>query len=214
MTIDMLRHRSLRSVIAGDIPTIPCLGVAHAYCFRNLAVSTPEEAADVMESTVALAPELKRRAGRRVATPVRKPALAYTVYWEYHCPGEPMRLITDSIDIVGATDLQAVIAHCSLPSGPATTVILNTVHPKTGLASARGQVYFNLLCWHLKLEGDPAALEALNRGRFATIIESLLRQDLDSLRLPERIVWFLEGTRMRIGSGCLAMFLRCGPSGW
>lgn len=214
MTIDMLRHRSLRSVIAGNIPTIPCLGIAHAYSFRNLAVSSPQEAAETMESTVALASELKRRSGRRVTSPVRKPALAYTVYWEDRCPDEHMRLITDTIEIIGANDLQAVIAHCSLPSGPATTVILNTVHPKTGLASARGQVYFDLLCWHLKLEGDPVALDALKRGRFATIIESLLRQDLDNLRLPERISWFLEGTRMRIGSGCLAMFLRCGPSGW
>lgn len=214
MTIDMLRHRSLRSVIAGDFPTIPCLGIAHAYSFRNLAVSTPQEAADTMESTVAPAPELKRRAGRSATPPARKPALAYTVYWEYHCPDEQMRLITDTIEIIGANDLQAVIAHCSVPSGPATTVILNTVHPKTGMASAGGQVYFDLLCWHLKLERDPVALDALNRGRMATIIESLLRQDLDNLRLPERIAWFLEGTRMPIGSGCLAMFLRCGPSGW
>ena len=213
MTIDMLRHRSLRSVIAGDIPTHPCLGIPHAYSFRNLAVVTPQEAANVMESTVALAPELKRRAGRRVTASVRNPALAYTIYWEDHCPDEHMRLMTDTIEIIGANDLQAVIAHCSLPSGPATTVILNTVHPTTGFAGACGQVYFDLLRWHLKIEGDPVALAALNRGMIATITESLFRQDRDVLRLHTCISRYLDGTSKRLSSGCLRMINRCGPSG-
>ena len=74
MTIDMLRHTSLREIVSRalyDSPppptgTWPVPTAAHGASFavRNLPHDTdPERAVSLMEATVAAAPELKRRHG-------------------------------------------------------------------------------------------------------------------------------------------------------
>lgn len=99
-------------------------------------------------------------------------------------------------------------------------MILNTVHPETGLVHASGPVYLDLVRWHLSLEDDPEARAALQRGKVATTLESLRRQDGQRYTLPERIQWAIEAMdsplepNTHIGSTTLAMFLRCGPGGW
>ena len=64
---------------------------------------------------------------------------------------------------------------------PRTTVILNTVHPATGCVTAGGQVYYDLLRCHLDREDDPQARAAVQRGKVATILESL-RRPIQSVR--------------------------------
>ena len=93
-------------------------------------------------------------------------------------------------------------------------MILNTVHPDTGRVTAGGQVYLDLLRWHLSREDDPLARAALQRGKVATILESLRRQDRRLYTLPDQLAWALENKHQRIGTNTLAMLLRCGPSGW
>ena len=46
------------------------------------------------------------------------------------------------------------------------------------------------------------------------MLESLRRQDLRILKLPQRIEWAVEYLPTHLGKNTLDMFLRCGPSGW
>ena len=113
-----------------------------------------------------------------------------------------------------ATELQAVIIRRDHGQTSRTAVVINTVHPQTGLVKVSGHVYLNLLHWHLSREGDDQAQEALQRGKVATVLESLRRQDLRILKLPERIQWAVEYLPTHLGKNTLDMFLRCRPSGW
>ena len=138
------------------------------------------------------------------------------------------RHVSETLEILGAADLQAVIVR--RPAGrrilrrsacpPRTTVILNTVHPETGLVHASGPVYYDLQRWHLTLEDDPEARAALQRGKVATTLESLRRQGRQRYTLPERIERAVEDRdrplepNTHIRSTTLRMFMRCGPSGW
>ena len=225
MTIDMQRHASLRGLVsralydtAPPVGTWPALDAARVASFavRNLPQDiTPELAVGLMEATVATAPELKRRAGvKGWRVRARKPALGYTLHWEGVPPNDEERLVNETLELLAATELQAIIVRRVDGGNHRTTVILNTVHPETGLVKVGGQVYFDLLHWHLSREGDAQAQEALQRGKVSTMLESLRRQDLRILKLPERIQWAVEYLPTHLGKNTLDMFLRCGPSGW
>ena len=228
----MLRHASLRALVARAVyDATPPDGAwpAHdaarvgAWTVRNLPQdTTPERAAGRMEATVATAQELKRRTGvKGWRARVRKPALGYTLHWEGMPSSDEAIHVRETIDILTATALQAVVVRRVDGGSPRTIVILNTVHPETGLVTAGGQVYLDLLRWHLSRENDPQARAALQRGKVATILESLRRQDRRILTLPDRLQWALKDVDVppgvphsRIGTNTLAMVLRCGPSGW
>ena len=69
--------------------------------------------------------------------------------------------------------------------------------------------------------GVPQARAAVQRGKVATILESLRRQDGERFTLPDRLQWAIDDRdrppgvpHPRIGTTTLAMLLRCGPSGW
>ncbi len=66
-----------------------------------------------MEATVAAAPRLKRLAlGRRlVGSAVRKPALVYTLYWPGVPAGNRRHLVGQTVRVLGAADLQAVVVE-------------------------------------------------------------------------------------------------------
>ena len=225
MTIDMLRHTSLREIVARalyDSPppagTWPVPAAAHGASFavRNLPHDTdPERSVNLMEATVAAAPELKRRHGvKGWRVRVRKPALVYTLHWQEGPPNDEELLIHKTLELLPATELQTVIIRRGHGQTSHTAVVINTVHPEIGLVKASGQVYLNLLQWHLSREGDDQAQEALQRGKVATVLESLRRQDRRILTLPDRILWALEDELTHIGKNALDMLLRCGPSGW
>ena len=225
MTIDMLRHTSLRELVARalyDSPppagTWPVPAAAHGASFavRNLPHDTdPERAVSLMEATVAAAPELKRRHGvKGWRVRVRKPALVYTLHWQEGPPSDEELLIHKTLELLPASELQAVIIRRSHGQTSRTAVVLNTVHPQTGLVKVNGQVCFDLLHWRLSREGDAQAQEALQRGKVSTMLESLRRQDRRILKLPERIQWAVEYLPTHLGKNTLDMFLRCGPSGW
>lgn len=137
MTINMLRHASLRDILAcdpsgsdppaGEWPP-PDSSRVEAVAVRRLpAIASPLQAVRVMEATVAGSQNLKRRSGvKGWMVRVRKPALCYTLPWE--ATARHRR---------GALPRRAV-------------VIINTVHPETGLVTAGGPLYFNLLRWHLE----------------------------------------------------------------
>ena len=156
MTIDMLRHASLREIVSRalyDSPppagTWPVPAAAHGASFavRNLPHDTdPDRAVGLMEATVATAPELKRRAGvKGWRVRARKPALGYTLHWEGVPPNDEERLVNETLELLAATELQAIIVRRVDGGNHRTTVILNTVHPETGLVKVGGQVYFDLL---------------------------------------------------------------------
>ena len=156
MTIDMLRHTSLREIVARalyDSPpstgTWPVPTAAHGASFavRNLPHDTdPERAVHLMEATVAAAPELKRRHGvKGWRVRVRKPALGYTLHWQEGPPSDEELLIHETLELLPAAELQAVIIRRGHGQTSRTAVVLNTVHPPTGLVKVNGQVYFDLL---------------------------------------------------------------------
>ena len=93
--------------------------------------------------------------------------------------------VATTIELLTATDLQALVVRRVDGGHPRTTVILNTVHPDTGRVTVGGQVYLDLLRWHLSREDDPLARAALQRGKVATILESLRRQDRRLYTLPD-----------------------------
>ncbi len=141
-----------------------------------------------MEATVAADPELKRRHGvKGWRVRVRKPALGYTLHWQEGPPSDEELLIHETLELLPASELQAVIIRRGHGQTSRTAVVLNTVHPQTGLVKVNGQVYFDLLHWRLSREGDAQAQEALQRGKVSTMLESLRRQDRRILKLPERI---------------------------
>ena len=225
MTIDMQRHASLRELVARalyDSPppagTWPVPTAAHGASFavRNLPHDTdPERSVNLMDATVAASPELKRRHGvKGWRVHVRKPALGYTLHWQEGPPSDEELLIHETLELLPATELQAVIIRRGHGQTSRTAVVLNTVHPQTGLVKVNGQVYFDLLHWHLSRQGDAQAQEALQRGKVSTMLESLRRQDLRILKLPQRIEWAVEYLPTHLGKNTLDMFLRCGPSGW
>ena len=136
------------------------------------------------------------------------------------CTGKRVRLadeellIHETLELLPATELQAVVVRRGDGETSRTAVVINTVHPEIGLVKASGQVYLNLLHWHLSCEDDDQAQEALQKGKVATVLESLRRQDRRILTLPDRILWALEDELTHIGKNTLDMLLRCGPSGW
>ena len=225
MTIDMLRHASLRELFSRalyDSPppagTWPVPAAAHGASFavRNLPQDTdPERAVSLMEATVAAAPELKRRHGvKGWRVRARKPALGYSLHWEGMPPNDEERLVNETLELLPASELQAVIIRRGHGQTSRTAVVLNTVHPEIGLVKVNGQVYFDLLHWHLSREGDDQAQEALQRGKVSTMLESLRRQDRRILYLPQRIEWAVEYLPTHLGKNTLDMLLRCGPGGW
>ena len=154
MTIDMLRHTSLRELVARalyDSPppagTWPVPTAAHGASFavRNLPHDTdPERAVNLMEATVAAAPELKRRHGvKGWRVRVRKPALVYTLHWQEGPPSDEELLIHETLELLAATELQAVVVRRGDGETSRTAVVINTVHPETGLVKVSGHVYLN-----------------------------------------------------------------------
>lgn len=121
MTIDMLRHASLRRLIefAVEVSAPPAESwPAHdarvaTFAVRNLPHNTtPGRAAALMDATVTAAPELKRRAGvKGWHHRVRKPALAYTLYWEGIPANHEASHVRETLEILGAADLQAIIVR-------------------------------------------------------------------------------------------------------
>lgn len=245
MTIDMLRNTSLRELLSRFGPgshepplqpgvmgwfdalwlTLFGAGRGSSFAVRNLPHGlTLDRAVDLMEATAADARELKRRAGiKGWYARVKKPGLAVMLYWDGESPPYEPPLISDAIDSIKATDLQAIIVRGANTHGRYSSIILNTVHPETGIVCCRqDDLYLALMRWHLSQEDDDVARDALQRGKVATVLESLRRQDQWIYsKLPERIRWALEDMDLphfvphtHIGSVALRMFFRGGPSDW
>ena len=196
MTIDMLRHKSIRETVmhatAIHPETIRADGVQRwiaqarraarrpAFAVRNLPAGiSPGRAADLMEATAAAGRERKRRAGLKGwQCRVRKPAFALTLYWDGEPPADESAATSEALVILDAADLQTVIVRGVDADGPCSILILNVVHPVTGRAKVRRQeLYLDLMRWHLHRDMDAADYAAL-RGKADTFEQSLARQDL------------------------------------
>ena len=158
MTIDMLRHESIRET------------VIHATAIHPETIR-----ADGVQRWIAQA----RRAGLKGwQCRVRKPAFALTLYWDGDPPADESAATSEALVILDAADLQTVIVRGVDDDGPCSILILNVVHPVTGLAKVRRQeLYLDLMRWHLHRDMDAADYAAL-RGKADTFEQSLARQDL------------------------------------
>ena len=167
MTIDMLRHKSIRETVmhatAIHPETIRADGVQRwiaqarraarrpAFAVRNLPTGiSPGRAADLMEATAAAGRERKRRAGLKGwQCRVRKPTFALTLYWDGEPPADESAATSEALVILDAADLQTVIVRGVDADGPCSILILNVVHPVTGRAKVRRQeLYLDLMRWH------------------------------------------------------------------
>ena len=122
MTIDMLRHASLRERIArtvyGSAPPVGTwpahdAGRVSSLVVRNLPPDTTAgRAAELMEATVTDAHALKCRAGLKGwGARVRKPALVYTLHWEGTPISDEAIHVATTIELLTATDLQALVVR-------------------------------------------------------------------------------------------------------
>ena len=161
-----------------------------AFAVRNLPAGiSPGRAADLMEATAAAGRERKRRAGLKGwQCRVRKPAFALTLYWDGEPPADESAATSEALVILDAADLQTVIVRGVDDDGPCSILILNVVHPVTGLAKVRRQeLYLDLMRWHLHRDMDAADYAAL-RGKADTFEQSLARQDLRWHPAPQPLV--------------------------
>ena len=106
------------------------------------------------------------------------------------------------------------------PFGDEATAIRETID-RLKATDLQALIVRRVRRWHLAREDDPQARAALQRGKVATILESLRRQDGERFTLPDRLQWAIDDRHVppgvphpRIGTTTLAMLLRCGPSGW
>ena len=101
--------------------------------------------------------------------------------WSTRCTGKRVRLATKNFSFTRhwncsrRPNYRPSLSDAVTARPRARPWFINTVHPQTGLVKVSGHVYLNLLHWHLSREGDDQAQEALQRGKVATVLESLRR---------------------------------------
>ena len=175
MTIDMLRHPSIRTVLTAAARIHPepirSAGLTRRLALARRAVSpaarrpsftvrhlpagiSPARAADLMEATAADACALKQRAGIRLwRIRAKWHTLTFTFYWEPEPPADEPAVIREAVDVLRATELQAAIVRGADDDGPCTILMFNTIHPVTGRVHRSRDIYPDLLRWNLRREG-------------------------------------------------------------
>ena len=106
--------------------------------FRNLLTDCPKKAWRLMEYTYKNRKRLKQSAGRRPGgRDVSKPCYSYSLSW--HPDEEPSReemiaLADESMRVLGLEEHQTmIVCHTDEPH-PHVHVVVNRIHPETGLA--------------------------------------------------------------------------------
>jgi Relaxase/Mobilisation nuclease domain len=151
---------------------------------RNLATDDPETAKRIMVATARRADELKERAGVK-ATGRKSTAHVYAYALAWHpdeaatlTRAEMVRAADESLRVLGADHLQAVIVAHTDRSHPHVHVILNRVDPETGKMLATSNDFRKLSDWAHRYEKergqiltparDPAARQILTKDFTAT----------------------------------------------
>ena len=127
---------------------------------RNLATDKPELAREIMIATAKMQDELKAQAGiKNTGRKSTAHVYAYSLSWHPDeakglNQAEMVRAADESLRAIGAQDHQALfVAHRDEPH-PHVHVILNRVHPETGVMLTAGNDRLKLSEWALAYERD------------------------------------------------------------
>jgi len=106
--------------------------------FRNLLTDCPKKAWRLMEYTYRSRRRLKQSAGRcSGGRDVLKPCYSYSLSWhpdEQPSQEEMIELADESLRVLGLEEHQAMIVHHTDEPHPHLHIIVNRIHPETGVA--------------------------------------------------------------------------------
>ena len=180
---------------------------------RNLPSDNPVRAVKIMEETLCPPPKRNPRQPLRLFSRTSKPALCYTVYWEANYDKyTELRLIDNSLAAIQSNHLQTlIVGRADYPRR--THVLINVVSPSTRRVSITPEPYYKLMLWHLSTEDASYSPNDRYRRKIPTTAESLRRQDLRRLDLPQLLkISILSGNKHIGDSNTLHRLWRTGPS--
>jgi hypothetical protein len=116
----------------------------------NLATNRGNVAVAHMIDTATHANDLKIAAGLRASKKVTRPVYHYTLSWETSetpSKAEQIEAARESLDALGLSDRQALIVAHTDTDNPHVHVVVNRVHPETGVAAKMGNDRLKLSNW-------------------------------------------------------------------
>ena len=122
----------------------------------NLPTDDPERAWRMMAHTAMAQSALKAAAGvKATGRKLAKPCAAFSLSW--HPSEQPTRedmlaAALDSLKALGVADHQAIIVAHQDADHPHVHIILNRIHPETGVAATLGNSHWKLSAWALAYE--------------------------------------------------------------
>ena len=118
---------------------------------RNVAAADPRQAARVMAATASRSEDLKQLSGVKAGgRALEKPVCHYSLSWaEDETPSlkEVGRAVTESLEVMGMADRQAVMVAHRDTAQPHVHVVVNRVSVEDGRAAKLGNSYLKLSRW-------------------------------------------------------------------
>lgn len=122
----------------------------------NLATDDPERAWRMMAHTAMAQSNLKMAAGiKATGRKLEKPVMAYSLAWhpdETSTKDEMMGAAIETLKILGLADHQTIIVCHNDTPHPHVHILVNRVHPETGIAAKLGNSKLKLSNWALDYE--------------------------------------------------------------
>lgn len=124
---------------------------------HNLPTNDPARAINHMIDTAAHEAEIKMAAGNPLAKTKAKPVYAYSLSWDQSdnpSMEDQIQAARDTIKELGLDDYQTLIVAHNDTDHPHVHVIINRIHPETGMAAKHSKDFVKLSEWALEYQRE------------------------------------------------------------